>query len=122
MPQQDSQCDNDQQILSASAADRTLSAGPRSLVECVIETGRTHQIRVHMASLGCPVVGDAAYGRPGWDRQLVPPPARQLLHAWKLSLKHPVTRAQLSFEAPPPPDFAPFLDAPAKGLRRPQKA
>lgn len=101
---------------------RTLSAGPRSLVECVIETGRTHQIRVHMASLGCPVVGDAAYGRPGWDRQLVPPPARQLLHAWKLSLKHPVTRAQLSFEAPPPPDFAPFLDAPAKGLRRPQKA
>lgn len=101
---------------------RTLSAGPRSLVECVIETGRTHQIRVHMASLGCPVVGDAAYGRPGWDRQLVPPPARQLLHAWKLSLKHPVTRAQLAFEAPPPPDFAPFLDAPAKGLRRPKKA
>jgi len=94
---------------------RTLSAGPRSLVECVIETGRTHQIRVHMASLGCPVVGDAAYGRPGWDRQLVPPPARQLLHAWKLSLKHPVTRAQLSFEAPPPPDFAPFLGATAKG-------
>lgn len=94
---------------------RTLSAGPRSLVECVIETGRTHQIRVHMASLGCPVVGDAAYGRLGWDRQLVPPPARQLLHAWKLSLKHPVTRAQLSFEAPPPPDFVPFLGATAKG-------
>ena len=88
---------------------RTLSAGPRSLVECVIETGRTHQIRVHMASLGCPVVGDATYGRPGWDRQLSPPPARQLLHAWKLSLKHPVTRKPLSFEAPPPPDFSPFL-------------
>ena len=88
---------------------RTLSAGPRSLVECVIETGRTHQIRVHMASLGCPIVGDAVYGRPGWDRQLVPPPARQLLHAWKLSLKHPVTREPLSFEAPPPPDFSPFI-------------
>ena len=81
---------------------RTLSAGARSLVECVIETGRTHQIRVHMASLGCPVVGDAVYGRPGWDHQLVPPPTRQLLHAWKLSLKHPVTRVSLSFEAPPP--------------------
>ena len=87
---------------------RTLSAGLRSLVECVIETGRTHQIRVHMASLGCPVVGDATYGRPGWDRQLSPPPARQLLHAWKLSLKHPVTREPLSFETPPPPDFSPF--------------
>ena len=88
---------------------RTLSAGQRSLVECVIETGRTHQIRVHMASLGCPVVGDAVYGRPGWDRQLVPPPARQLLHAWKLELKHPVTRVPLSFEAKPPPDFSPYL-------------
>ena len=85
---------------------RTLSAGRRSLVECVIETGRTHQIRVHMASLGCPIVGDAVYGRPGWDRQLDPPPARQMLHAWKLSLKHPVTRAPLAFEAPIPPEFS----------------
>ena len=84
---------------------RTLSAGRRSLVECVIETGRTHQIRVHMASLGCPVVGDAVYGRPGWDRQLDPPPTRQMLHAWKLELKHPVTRAPLAFEAPIPNDF-----------------
>ena len=85
---------------------RTLSAGRRSLVECVIETGRTHQIRVHMASLGCPLVGDAVYGRPGWDRQLDPAPARQMLHAWKLSLKHPVTRAPLAFEAPIPPEFS----------------
>ena len=84
---------------------RTLSAGRRSLVECVIETGRTHQIRVHMASLGCPIVGDAVYGRPGWDRQLDPPPTRQMLHAWKLELKHPVTRAPLAFEAPVPNDF-----------------
>jgi 23S rRNA pseudouridine1911/1915/1917 synthase len=85
---------------------RTLSAGRHSIVECVIETGRTHQIRVHMASLGCPIVGDAVYGRPGWDRQLDPPPARQMLHAWKLSLKHPVTRAPLAFEAPIPPEFS----------------
>ena len=87
---------------------RTLSAGRRSLVECVIETGRTHQIRVHMASLGCPIVGDAVYGRPGWDRQLDPPPTRQMLHAWKLELKHPVTRVPLAFEAPIPPDFSAF--------------
>ena len=88
---------------------RTLSAGRHSLVECVIETGRTHQIRVHMASLGCPIVGDAVYGRPGWDRQLQPQPTRQMLHAWKLELKHPVTRAPLALEAPLPADFAPYL-------------
>jgi len=89
---------------------RTLSAGRVSRIECVIETGRTHQIRVHMASLGCPIVGDAAYGRPGWDRQLDPAPARQMLHAWKLELKHPVTREPLAFEAPLPADFRPYLD------------
>ena len=78
-------------------------------VECRIETGRTHQIRVHMAStLGCPIAGDAVYGRPGWDRKLAPVPRRQLLHAWKLELKHPVTRAPLAFEAPLPADFRPF--------------
>ena len=88
---------------------RVLAAGRRSLVECVIETGRTHQIRVHMASLGCPIVGDAVYGRPGWDRQLDPPPTRQMLHAWKLELKHPASRDPLSFEAPPPADFTPYL-------------
>jgi 23S rRNA pseudouridine1911/1915/1917 synthase len=85
---------------------RTLSAGRISLVECVIETGRTHQIRVHMASLGYPIVGDALYGRPGWDRQLDPVPPRQMLHAWKLELKHPVTRVPLAFEAPLPPEFS----------------
>ena len=82
------------------------SARAVSRVECVIETGRTHQIRVHMASLGTPVVGDAVYGRPRLDRQLDPPPARQLLHAWRLALKHPVTRDPMVFEAPLPEDFA----------------
>ncbi len=85
-------------------------ACPLSLVECEIETGRTHQIRVHMAStLGCPIAGDAVYGRPGWDRKLTPVPARQLLHAWRLALKHPLTRQPLVFEAPLPADFRPFL-------------
>lgn len=81
------------------------SARAVSRVECVIETGRTHQIRVHLASLGTPVVGDAAYGRPRLDRQLEPPPVRQLLHAWRLALKHPVTRKPMLFEAPVPEDF-----------------
>ena len=76
-----------------------------SRVECVIETGRTHQIRVHLASLGTPVVGDATYGRPRLDRQLDPPPARQMLHAWRLALKHPITRQPMVFEAPLPDDF-----------------
>jgi len=77
---------------------------------CRIETGRTHQIRVHMASvLGCPIAGDALYGRPGWDRKLMPVPTRQLLHAWRLELKHPVTREPLAFEAPIPDDFRPYL-------------
>ena len=77
-----------------------------SLVHCQIETGRTHQIRVHMATaLGCPIVGDAVYGRPGWDKKLVPIPRRQLLHAWRLELKHPVTRQSLLLEAPVPEDL-----------------
>ena len=84
---------------------------PLSLVECRIETGRTHQIRVHLASLGCPIVGDAAYGRSSLDRRLDPPPARQLLHARRLELTHPTTGKAMVFESPTPADFAPFLNA-----------
>ena len=79
--------------------------GGLSLVECIIETGRTHQIRVHMASLGTPIAGDATYGRTRLDKQLDSVPTRQLLHAWRLSLKHPVTREPMTFEAPIPLDF-----------------
>ena len=85
-------------------------AGPLlSLVECRIETGRTHQIRVHMAALGCPVAGDRVYGRPALDKRLSPVPARQLLHAWRLRLWHPVKGVEMAFEAPLPADFRPFL-------------
>ena len=80
-----------------------------SLLECRIETGRTHQIRVHMASLGCPVIGDRTYGKLALDRRLDPVPARQMLHAWKLRLWHPVKSEEMSFEAPPPPDMRPYL-------------
>ena len=80
-----------------------------SAVECKIETGRTHQIRVHMASLGCPVIGDKAYGKSALDKKLDPVPARQMLHAWKLKLWHPVKKVEMSFEAPVPEDMKPYL-------------
>ncbi len=82
---------------------------PISRISCRIETGRTHQIRVHMASLGCPVIGDAVYGKSALDKRLTPRPLRQMLHAWRLALRHPVTGAALSFEAPIPPDLVPYL-------------
>ncbi len=81
-----------------------------TLVECGIETGRTHQIRVHMASLGCPIIGDATYGRHALDSRLDPVPARQMLHAWRLALRHPVTNVPMTLEAPVPPDMAAYLD------------
>lgn len=89
--------------------------GVLSLVECRIETGRTHQIRVHLAFLGCPVVGDALYGKSALDGRMDPTPRRQLLHAARLRLFHPVTGARLSFEAPLPQDFADVLATFADG-------
>ena len=84
---------------------RTTSA---ALVECELLTGRTHQIRVHLAHLRAPLMGDPLYGGPGrWkdlDGQalLLPHPA---LHAWKLSLDHPVTGTRIDAEAPIPNAF-----------------
>lgn len=80
-----------------------------SVIECRIETGRTHQIRVHMASLGCPVIGDAVYGKPALDKRISPAPARQMLHAWKLKLWHPTEDRQMEFEAPVPEDMKVYL-------------
>ncbi len=82
---------------------------PISLMECRIETGRTHQIRVHMASIGCPVIGDRTYGRSALDKRLDPVPARQMLHAWRLSLRHPVSGGQLELEAAVPPDMSAYF-------------
>lgn len=79
-----------------------------TLVECKLETGRTHQIRVHMAGLRYPIVGDATYGKKNdvmFDRQA--------LHAWRLSLKHPVGGEIVKFVAPLPMDLKILL----KGLR-----
>jgi 23S rRNA pseudouridine1911/1915/1917 synthase len=66
-----------------------------------LETGRTHQIRVHMAALGHPVLNDAIYGRS--DSRL--PLPGQALHAWRLRFKHPRTKQMLAFESEPPPEY-----------------
>jgi 23S rRNA pseudouridine1911/1915/1917 synthase len=77
-----------------------------TLLDVRLETGRTHQIRVHFAALGYPVAGDAVYGRR-------PRPAglqRQFLHARRLAFPHPIERERLlAFDAPLPPDLAEFL-------------
>ncbi len=86
--------------------------GPFTLVEAMPLTGRTHQIRVHLASLGHPVVGDATYGAPArlrFEEREEPTLARTFLHAVKLEFKHPVTAASLSFEAPLPAELSAFL-------------
>ena len=80
-----------------------------TLVECRLETGRTHQIRVHMTSIGHPLVGDPAYGRGRSGDVRLDAFARQALHAWRLALIHPVTAAELAWEAPLPEDFAQLL-------------
>ena len=77
----------------------------QSYVEASPVTGRTHQIRVHFASLGHAIVGDALYGKPS------PLVRRQFLHAWRLAFKHPIDGRELSFEAPLPPDLQAALDA-----------
>ncbi|HEY8326588.1 MAG TPA: RluA family pseudouridine synthase [Ktedonobacterales bacterium] len=76
----------------------------RSLLEVQLETGRTHQIRVHLAALHHPVVGDLTYGRPQ-----APMPPRQFLHAAHLEFRHPVTQQWLTFDTPLPDDLASFL-------------
>jgi 23S rRNA pseudouridine1911/1915/1917 synthase len=74
------------------------------LVRCVLHTGRTHQIRVHMASIGHPLVADEVYG--GTQAAGM---KRQALHAFHLSFVHPVTQTKMTFHAPLPQDFAAAL-------------
>ncbi len=81
--------------------------GPYSLVKVRLHSGRTHQIRVHMAHLGFPLVGDETYGG-GRTRHIL---ARQALHARRLSLRHPKTGELMTFEAPRPADFTQVLSA-----------
>ena len=79
--------------------------GSLALVEFAIETGRMHQIRIHAAELGHPVVGDRTYGDAEKDRRLRVKPKRHLLHAVELSFLHPRTHRRVTFVAPPPSDL-----------------
>jgi 23S rRNA pseudouridine1911/1915/1917 synthase len=86
------------------------------LLDVVLETGRTHQIRVHLAALGHPVVGDAVYGAGrergmsgpirSWAKAFAAQVPRQFLHAVRLAFDHPVTGERMRFEAPLPDDLA----------------
>jgi 23S rRNA pseudouridine1911/1915/1917 synthase len=80
--------------------------GVATLLRCRLETGRTHQIRVHLASLGHPLIGDPTYGRRGGVAF-----ARQALHAARLALVHPVSGHSCRWEAPLPADFDALLTA-----------
>lgn len=68
------------------------------LLECKPKTGRTHQIRVHLKHIGCPIAGDPVYGKRGHF-------SRHLLHAWKITFDHPSTGLRQTVAAPVPPDF-----------------
>jgi 23S rRNA pseudouridine1911/1915/1917 synthase len=77
-----------------------------TLLGCRLETGRTHQIRLHALAVGHPVIGDGRYGTPFREA----PPPRMALHATTLGFAHPLTGAPLSFESPWPPDLAAWTD------------
>ena len=81
------------------------NAPTASLIECRLETGRTHQIRVHLAHIGHPVIGDPVYGRPRTIPGLTLGIKRQALHAAVLGFQHPASHKQLRFESVLPEDF-----------------
>jgi 23S rRNA pseudouridine1911/1915/1917 synthase len=78
--------------------------GPRALLELRLETGRTHQIRVHLEAIGLPVCGDPVYGVPDLELE------RQFLHAHRLRLRHPLTGVELDLVSALPPDLTTALD------------
>jgi 23S rRNA pseudouridine1911/1915/1917 synthase len=93
--------------------------GPASLISCRLETGRTHQIRVHLAHIGHPIVGDPVYGAGFKSKAAQFSPearaalarlGRQALHAAKLGFIHPITGEELLFESPPSDDFLLLLN------------
>ena len=95
-------------------------AAPISLLRLRLETGRTHQIRVHLAHIGHPVVGDPVYASGFKAKaETLPEPARtavmdlkrQALHAAELGFEHPQSRKKLDFESPLPDDLARVLEA-----------
>ncbi|MEM5342560.1 RluA family pseudouridine synthase [Paraburkholderia azotifigens] len=94
---------------------------PVSAIHCDLETGRTHQIRVHCAHIGHPLLGDPVYGRARGKRSVAPLPggfARQALHAWRLALVHPKTGRTMQWRADVPDDIAALSEALGLGRQR----
>jgi 23S rRNA pseudouridine1911/1915/1917 synthase len=99
----------------------TSGSSTATLVACQLETGRTHQIRVHMAHIGHPLLADAVYGAgfktkagnlgPQAKEALAALRSRQALHAARLGFEHPITGEELMFESPLPPDLAALAEA-----------
>ena len=99
--------------------------GKFTLIEVRIDTGRTHQIRVHMASVGHPVVGDALYGAPkemrarrgrATDEGAAISLPRNFLHAAQLELTHPRTGERIALKSPIPPELQAFLESVEKDI------
>ena len=85
--------------------------GDYSLLEVTIKTGRTHQIRVHLASLGHPIAGDDKYGDFEWNRQLLRQGLKRMfLHAWRLQFNHPVSGQRVALQAELPPELQQYVD------------
>ena len=105
--------------LTRYRVERALAEGAAALIRCRLATGRTHQIRVHLAHIGYPLIGDALYG--GGKRRLgaLPDPAqaairsfgRQALHAWLLGFTHPSTGVKVRFESNLPHDIKMLVDS-----------
>lgn len=81
-----------------------------SLIEVEIITGRTHQIRVHLASVGCPIIGDSIYGGRKLKKAEIKAD-RQMLHAWKLQFEHPISKEIIKCQAKPPEDFQNVMES-----------
>jgi 23S rRNA pseudouridine1911/1915/1917 synthase len=94
-------CETDYEVV----AQHTRHGDRISVVRCALLTGRTHQIRVHLAARGWPIIGDRVYGHAS---EAI---SRQALHAWRLGLVHPSSRKPMQWESPLPPDFAALLAA-----------
>jgi 23S rRNA pseudouridine1911/1915/1917 synthase len=92
--------------------------GVATRLRVVLETGRTHQIRIHLAAAGHPVVGEPVYRARDVEPEAIPFP-RQALHATELRFSHPESRRDLLFESPPPDDLAGLIDRLRRGRIRP---
>ena len=107
--------DHPDAMQSLTLVQRVRSAGGFSLLEVTLKTGRTHQIRVHLASEGMPIAGDEKYGNFERNKSLqragvVVPLRRMFLHAWRLQFKHPLDGRRVELLAVLPADLQQFLD------------